>query len=253
MDLGRLTRDQIAAAAPRAVFVLPVGAVEQHGPHMPIATDIILSAEICHEAAEQAAPEAAVLVAPAQPYGISNHHKPHAGVFSLSAAQFSDLLVTLLTCAFESGFRRAAIVNGHNGNDEAIRTVAREINNRLPITIAATSYWNAAWSQLAQSGIIDGVARIPGHAGTFETALMLASHSDLVQTALVPEKLPAPKNAHPVVGPTIFGSRTNYGYGPGYSDDPKAATADLGRKIRQACVQGLAELFVKLHGMTVKE
>jgi creatinine amidohydrolase/Fe(II)-dependent formamide hydrolase-like protein len=106
---------------------------------------------------------------------------------------------------------------------------------------------------LDQSGIIDAVARIPGHAGTFETALMLASHPDFVEAALVPDKLPAPKNARPVVGPTIFGSRTNYGYGPGYSDDPKAATAELGHKIRQACVQGLAEFFVKLHGMTVKE
>lgn len=252
MDLGGLTRDLIKSAAPKAVFVLPVGAVEQHGPHMPVGTDIILCGEICHAAAHRAANEMAVHVAPSFPYGISNHHKPHAGVFSLSANVFCDVLTELLTCAFESGFRRAAIVNGHNGNDEAIKIVARELNNRMPLTIAGTSYWSAAWEQLEKEGIVDNVPRIPGHAGKFETALMLAMHPEFVQRDLFPATLPAPKNARSKVGPTIFAAGTNHGHGPGYSDAPADATPAFGKQAHEACVAGLSEFFIKLGRMPAK-
>jgi creatinine amidohydrolase len=220
---------------------------------MPIGTDIIFSSELCHEAARQAAPATKVFVAPSLPYGISNHHKPHAGVFSFSAPLFCDVLYEILTCAFESGFRRAAIVNAHNGNDEAIRIVAREMNNRMPLNIAATSYWNAAWKELEEAGVVSGVARIPGHAGTFETALMLALHPEIVQQDLLPETLPAPKDARKTVGPTIFAAESNHGFGPGYSDAPKAATPELGHRIREACVTGLAGLFTRLGQMPVKK
>jgi creatinine amidohydrolase len=188
MEMGQLTRDQIAKLAPNSVCVIPVGAVEQHGPHMPVATDIIFSEELCQEAARLAAPHASVCVAPPLPYGISNHHKPHPGVFSLSAQMFCDLLFELLTCAYQSGFRRLAIVNGHNGNDEAIKIVAREMNNRLPLTIGAASYWNAAWQQLDDAGVIDKVPRIPGHAGAFETSLMLAMHPGFVRRISFPKR-----------------------------------------------------------------
>jgi creatinine amidohydrolase len=219
---------------------------------MPVATDIIFSGELCQEAARLAAPHASVCVAPPLPYGISNHHKPHPGVFSLSAQMFCDLLFELLTCAYQSGFRRLAIVNGHNGNDEAIKIVAREMNNRLPLTIGAASYWNAAWQQLDDAGVIDKVPRIPGHAGAFETSLMLAMHPGFVQKDLIPETLPAPKNARPVVAPAIFIAETNYGYGPGYSDAPQTATAELGETVRRACVEGLSEFFIKLHRLPPK-
>jgi creatinine amidohydrolase len=126
------------------------------------------------------------------------------------------------------------------------------LNNQLALTIGATSYWSASWPHLEKAGVIDGVARIPGHAGTFETALMLALHPELVHSDLVPEKLPAPANARPVVAPTIFPARSNHGHGLGYSDDPKAATRELGLAIKQACVKGLTEFFVKLHGYPVK-
>jgi creatinine amidohydrolase len=252
MELGGLTRDCIKAAAPEGVLVLPVGAVEQHGPHMPVGTDIVLSGDLCREAADRASGQAAVFVAPALPYGISNHHKPHAGVFSLSAHVFCDVLFELLTSAFESGFRRAAIVNGHNGNDEAIKIVARELNNRMPLTIAATSYWAAAWKQLEDEGVVDGVPRIPGHAGMFETSLMLAMHPKFVRSDLIPETLPAPRSARSVVAPAVFAACTNHGFGPGYSDAPSSATAELGQRARQACVTGLSEFFVRLARMPAK-
>ncbi len=244
MDLGSFTRDQVASAAAGSVMVIPVGAVEQHGPHMPIATDIICCERLCQEAARAA--EAATFVAPALPYGISNHHKPHAGVFSLSAHLFAEVLYEIATCAYESGFRHVAIVNGHNGNDEAIKIVAREMNNRLPLTVGASSYWDAAWKQLEEAGVVDGVARIPGHAGTFETALMLALQPDLVQRDLLPDTLPAPRTARKTAGPAIFAANSNHGHGPGYSDAPKLATSEMGERIRQACVAGLADFFTRL-------
>ena len=89
--LAEMTRDQIAAAAPNAVAVLPTASIEQHGPHMPILTDTLLCGTVARQAAERAltAPESVeVLVAPVLPYGNSHHHRPFAGVLSLSSGTY---------------------------------------------------------------------------------------------------------------------------------------------------------------------
>ena len=78
-----------------------------------------------------------------------------------------------------SGFRRVVIVNAHRGNDELIKATARDLNEQLPASIAATSYWTPAWADLAAAEGLDRPRRIPGHAGQFETSLMLAITPEL--------------------------------------------------------------------------
>ena len=245
MKFDVLTREEVRACADAAVAVVPCGAIEQHGPHLAVGADSIFVDEICRAAADVAAPHATVLVVPPVSFGISDHHKPHPGVLSLRPTTFISLLGDLGACLVESGFRRIVFVNGHNGNEDAIKLVARDLNNSHDASFAATSYWTAAWSELEESGVVDAVPRIPGHAGKFETSMMLKIDAALVRHEQLPATLQAPANARQSVKPSVFPRRGNHGFGPGYSDAPKEASGALGQRAFDACVCGLAKFFVE--------
>jgi creatinine amidohydrolase len=142
-----------------------------------------------------------------------------------------------------SGFRRIAVVNGHGGNDELIRVAARDIHNAYNpppggtvvaagaevcgVSVAATSYWTAARRDLAPVVEAEGHGALPGHAGAFETSLVLALRPDLVDQASYPPALPArPIGAAPVQSPTVMRAGESLGTSPGYTDDPRQASAE---------------------------
>src|SRR5690625_1716481 len=91
--LMELTRETIKRVAPQATAVIPVAAIEQHGPHLPVGVDTYITEYVATQAAAQASTEAhPVLVAPIVAYGSSHHHRPFAGVLSLH----SDTLIRVL-------------------------------------------------------------------------------------------------------------------------------------------------------------
>src|SRR5579859_4408067 len=141
LRLNEMTREQIGRVAPASTVVLPTAATEQHGPHLPILTDCLCCETIALRAAERAAPDAPITVAPLLPYGSSHHHLDFPGVMSLTGETFTRALVELCRTLAASGFRRIFLLNGHGGNEEAIRTVTREVALSTPATIAAASYW----------------------------------------------------------------------------------------------------------------
>jgi creatinine amidohydrolase len=245
MMFEALTRDQIGAKSATSLAVVPCGAIEQHGPHLAVGADAIFAAAIAQAAALAASPQLEVLVTPAIYFGISDHHKPHPGVLSLRPATFIALLSDVGRSLVESGFKAVAFVNGHNGNEDAIKLVARDLNNTFDAAFAATSYWTAAWSELEAADVVNNVARIPGHAGRFETSLMLSMNADFVRLELLPETLPAPADARHKVKPVVFPRRGNHGRGLGYSDAPREANRALGDATYAACVSGLAKFFIE--------
>jgi creatinine amidohydrolase len=178
--LGEMTREQIGQLAAETVVVLPTASIEQHGPHLPILTDSIICEAICLRAAEEAAAEAPVTVLPTLFFGLSRHHLPYPGVVSLTSTTYVRAIQEICETLARSGFRRLAIINGHGGNDEAIRLAARDVMNDLPVTILAASYWNLAGPEVEKLASESGVDPVPGHAGGFETSLILALRPDLV-------------------------------------------------------------------------
>ncbi len=234
--LAEMTREQIREVAPGSIAVLPTASTEQHGPHLPVCTDTTICEAVCRSAAE-AASEISVVVAPAVVFGISDHHRPYPGVLSLPSATFIQVVSDVAAGLIASGFRKIAIVNGHGGNDEAVRIVARDLANAHPVAVAATPYW-----QLAQSADAFAEARgggpLPGHAGHFETSLMLALRPDLVVGR------PRAGTGTPALslrpGVTIARAGARIGDGPGHTDDASGASADLGRRLLDAMVAELA-------------
>src|SRR5690349_8269436 len=173
------TREELRALAPKALLVLPVGAIEQHGPHLPVGTDRFSAEHIARAAAASASRQIPVLVAPTLPFGSSQHHLPFGGTMSLGTETYYRVLTELCESLVSGGFRRIFILNGHGGNNELIQLVARDIALRHPAHLAAAPYWTIAWEALVAEAAHER-AGLPGHAGTFETSLIMALRPELV-------------------------------------------------------------------------
>jgi creatinine amidohydrolase len=152
--LATLTSPEAAdRAAAGALLAVPVGSTEQHGPHLPLATDADLAVALC---AQLGAAHDGVVVAPLVPYGSSGEHEGFAGTISIGQ-QAIELLLTELGRSATQTFSRVLLVSTHGGNTEAVRRAVA----RLRAESRDVSVWLPRW---------------PGdaHAGRAETSLQLA-------------------------------------------------------------------------------
>jgi len=243
--LSEMTREQVRRVAGETTVVVPTASIEQHGPHLPVQTDTVACETVCRRAAELASAEISVTVAPTLTYGISHHHFPHPGVLSLTPSTFMLVLREVCESLVRSGFPRIAIVNGHGGNDAAIRVVAQDLANYLPVTIAAASYWTIARDSLVEEADALAVGPLPGHAGGFETSLILALRPDLVDGR--PPAAGGPPRPAAGLPALIARGGQRIGDGPGYSDDASAASAERGQRFLETIARDLASFLVQFH------
>ena len=244
--LGELTREGLARIAPEGVIVFPTGATEQHGPHLPVGTDAIAVEQVARTAAAAVAGRVPVVVAPTLPFGSSHHHLPFGGTMSLSTETYYAAMRDLVASLIGGGFRRILIVNGHGGNHELLQVVVRDLALRHPVNLAALSYWLPAGEKLA--ALHDGLlGRFPGHAGAFETSLILALRPELVRNPLPHREVSeiAALPAQPA-GWRLERHGTWQAI-DGFSDSPDLADADRGRACFNAIVQALATVICDLH------
>jgi creatinine amidohydrolase len=247
--LADLTREQVRSLAPQATVILPTAAIEQHGPHLPILTDTLAGYTICQRAAELATAQTPVLVAPPLPYGSSHHHFPYPGVLSLTNATFIQVVKELCESLVRSGFPRILVLNAHGGNDEAIRVAIRDVALAHPVTIAAASYWTIAAPALIARGEVETVGALPGHAGAFETSLVLALRPELVDAAHYPTPLANPPlPADLQHRPTVIRAGGSLGAGPGYTDNPANGTAAHGERFLGIIAEEVARFLVAFAG-----
>jgi creatinine amidohydrolase len=120
------TRDLLRA---NEIVLLPVGAHEQHGPGIAMATDTISADGLCRRAAALLGERAAV--APAVPFGVSWHHMHFPGTITLTPETLSTLLVEIVSSLAHHGFPRVAIINGHGGNSAAMTTAVETLRQRV--------------------------------------------------------------------------------------------------------------------------
>lgn len=238
--LHELTRVEAAARAPEALALLPVGAIEQHGPHLPLATDTLIVEYVARGAAELARNEIDVLVTPTLPFGSSHHHLPFGGTISMATERYYGALRDMVESLISDGFRRVFILNGHGGNHEIIQLVARDLALCHPANFAAASYWDLARQHLSESGAsFDGM--YPGHAGYFETSLILALRPELVARPL-PER-DAAELARVAMPATPFRAE-RHGFWQsisGHTDTPHRATAEQGTALLALIVPAVAQ------------
>lgn len=244
--LEELTRDEARHAAPDALLVLPVGATEQHGPHLPVGVDAFAVTHIARAAATEAARHVPVLVAPTLPFGSSHHHLPFGGTLSLSTETYYRVLVDLLESLMAGGFRRVFVVNGHGGNNELIQLAARDLALRHRAAFAAASYWTIAGEALAAAQAVP-TTELPGHSGEFETSVMLALRPELVHEPR-PHRAdlpPVDARQQPHYRAEVYGRWQDI---EGYTDSPALARAAHGHRYLDAIIGAVAQAFVEFHG-----
>lgn len=251
LALADLTRERAGELAHGATLVLPFGATEQHGGHLPVSVDTLLCEHVARAAARGAAVETGpFLVAPALPYGRSDHHLGFAGTLSLRSGTFLAVAGDLLRSAAAWGVRAVFVVNGHGGNDAPLRVALADAALELPLAVGGASYWTIAWDAFVEEGA-PMLGAVPGHAGGFETSLLLGLRADLVAAdgRVGPE--PRAATEDPAVR-VIHAEHGAWSAGSGTSDDARSADAALGARLlaraEREVARSLAAFHRRVHG-----
>lgn len=162
------------------VAVLPLAAIEQHGPHLPVSTDRIIGDGIVEAACTMAFPDVPLLLLPTQSVGSSPEHEAFAGTLSLDAATLETTLFDLGASVARAGIRRLVIANSHGGNRAVMDVVALRLRTAFDMLVVKASYFRFPRPDdvdLPQSEWTHGL-----HGGAIETAMMLHLRPDLVHT-----------------------------------------------------------------------
>ena len=174
--LGEMTNREVEAfLVDHETVIVPIGSTEQHGPHGPLLTDVLVPVEV----ARRVAPRAGALVAPSINYGLSYPHVGFTGVVHLGIATFMALVEDVAVGLATMGFRRVVFLNGHYDNTLAIAYACANAAGRLPDGTRAypINYWDGMTSEEAGEyfGPTAGL-----HANKAETSAVMALNPDLV-------------------------------------------------------------------------
>ncbi|MGG5811235.1 creatininase family protein [Falsiroseomonas sp. CW058] len=228
LELAEMTTLEFAAAKPR-LALLPVGATEQHGPNLNMATDTVIAHRVAQRIAEAMGPVAVVL--PPLPFGLSQHHMGFAGTVTFSERTFLDACADVARSMKAHGVTHLLLVNGHNGNTQALGVAASRILYEVGMQAAVAFYFQQAADRVKAHG------RTPrfGHACEVETSVALAVAPELVRRdALAPGEmvaldLPLGTNEQPffLQVPIPFDRQTRNGV----FGDARLANAEAGEDI----------------------
>ena len=178
-NLTHFTWQEIAALdKSEGVVILPIGAIEQHGPHLPTVTDTLQVTAVLDATLATLPDEVRAWTLPPLNYGKSNEHTGFPGTISLSAATLLAVLQDIADSVKAAGFRRLAFLNGHGGNMALLEVAARDIRARtglMGFCLQPGLFVNAPFA------ITPKEQRLGFHAGELETSLMLAIAPELVQ------------------------------------------------------------------------
>lgn len=161
----------------RIVAVLPVGATEQHGPHLPLSVDAAIADGVVEAVAARLPEESNVLFLPMQPVGKSNEHSRYPGTLTLSAETLIRVWSEIGDCVAASGVRKLVLLNSHGGQISVMDVVARDLRIRNQMLVFSVNWFGLGMPEGAYSEheLKHGI-----HAGDVETSVMLALHPDHV-------------------------------------------------------------------------
>ncbi len=190
-NLAELTYTEVAALEKAGgLVVLPLGSTEQHGPHLPLATDTILADQLLDAALALLPQEARVWRLPTLPYGKSNEHAGFAGTVTLSHGTLAGVLHDVARGVAEAGFTRLAFFSGHGGNTPTLDVVARDVRAGTGLHCFVV---DPGIQFSAVTGLSERERDLGYHAGQVETSLMLALEPGLVHMERAVAEFPPPK------------------------------------------------------------
>jgi len=257
-DLG--SRDfaamQASGAAARCIAVLPVAAIEQHGPHLPLSVDTVLVNGLMAAAVPHLASGLSVLFLPTQAVGLSPEHARFAGTLTLKTDTILRLWTDIAECVAAAGVKKLLIFNAHGGNVGVMDLVARDLRARLGLLVYSASWFNLpltdALGQDVSALFDDTEHRFGIHAGDIETSMMLAldpARVDMAQAQNFASAAQARAQTFEILG---NGKSAKLGwqmqdYNPaGAVGNAAAATAAKGQALVDAAGRALARLLAEI-------
>ncbi|WP_207515291.1 creatininase family protein [Longitalea luteola] len=251
MIWDQLTSSQIAATDRNIPVILPLTATEQHGPHLPLATDRMIAEHFIYSL--NAEMNDKILVLPSIYVGCSHHHIDFAGTLSLDHTTFLAIVKNMVRAVLHHGFHKIILFNSHGGN-QGIMTVIME---QLGFENAHAHFFAATWWAMAREALMQ-VSETgrggTGHACEFETSLMLLIAEKLVDKAKIEPGANAPTFEW-AEGDMLYGSAASYfrmikTMTPnGIYGDPTKASAEKGRKITDCVLRSLKQMVTDIYKM----
>ncbi|MDQ3249107.1 MAG: creatininase family protein [Chloroflexota bacterium] len=233
--LTEMSSHDVAAALQQTdVILIPFGATEAHGAHLPLGTDSMEAREICRRTAIHLAERGCpVVIGPAIPFGTSNFHMAYPGTISLKTETLIALIRDVCMSLYKGGFRNFVFIHGHDGSLPSMMVGAQNLVEETADAQAVVLNWLTPLSKVYAT--IQQSKKSEGHGGEGETARLLVTHPELVHPQrsepfhVTPDemrKLQGPE--HIKTGGAIFYSTRQY---PNYYiGTPQLATVETGEK-----------------------
>ena len=227
------------------IAVLPLGATEQHGPHLPFETDTLIAEGVAARVIAKAPATLPFTVLPAEPVGYSVEHMDVTGTKTLTFDEAANRWTGIGERLHAQGFRKMVMLNAHGGNAPLMTIVATELRVRFNMLAVATS-----WTRFIPPGMVSADEKAYGiHGGEIETAVMLALHPDKVAMDKARD-FPSTQQDHArtfkhlrAYGPHAYGWKMSDLNAQGAAGNASAATADLGERLLDTAADGFVELL----------
>jgi creatinine amidohydrolase len=242
MRLSDMKWPEVAALSKDIPVIIPVAALEQHGRHMPVYTDSLLTGELVRRVEERVGSK--VLVAPLTWFGNSHHHMNFPGTLSAEPRLYLDLLNNLLENFIAHGFKRLIIFNGHGGNDvpgkQAVFETRQKHRQRDDLLLLSITYWHLEAEPWKGDQAIQ--QRVMGHACEWETSMVLRIRPELVGDLGSTTDVPFGNPFEPASRGWIMDDRSE----PGHVGDPRSATAQKGEVLFQSFTEAAVKLIERV-------
>jgi creatinine amidohydrolase len=241
-----LTWTEIQAMPDQAnvVIIQPIGAIEQHGPHLPLVVDAAIATAVLGRALEKLPVEVPAYALPPLCYGKSNEHWHFPGTITLTAQTLMALLTEVGESIYRAGFRKLVLLNAHGGQPQVVEIVARDLHQRHDdLMVFPLFVWRVP--NAANEFLSPQEAELGIHAGDAETSLMLSILPDQVRMeaaiAEYPQGLPE-NSLLSMEGKLPFAWTTRDLTQSGTLGDPTGATQEKGDRL----LDSLSDSWVKV-------
>lgn len=239
MILAEMTWKEVDALDRNTVVVIPTGSLEQHGAHLPLLTDSLLATAAAN--AVEATISEKVLIAPCLWLGASGHHLNFAGTCSASMEGYLAAVTSVIDSLARHRFHRFLIVNGHGGNNEPNGVALRALKEKNPnLTLGHCGYYVFGEKAIAET--LEGPTKGIQHACEAETSLMMHLHPNLVRADKLRDD--GLKSEPATVSLVKMWDEISEEGSLGFAT---RATPEKGKKIFDACIDGLVREVEAIH------
>ncbi|MFZ4102467.1 MAG: creatininase family protein [Sphingobacterium thalpophilum] len=251
MYWDQLTSGQLAALDKQTPVLLNIAAIEQHGAHLPVATDRMIGEYFSYLLNQQIGDK--ILILPIVAVGCSDHHMGFCGTLTLSHTTFASVVKEMIQSVLNHGFYNIILLNSHGGNQGIMQVIIEQLGYANPNAhILGASWWNVAKEELLK--ITETGPGGTGHACEFETSLMKVIAPQLVHDSLI--KPGANVWAFPAVdgdlltGPKVSFYRTMKELTPnGVYGDPTTSSVEKGIRIGECVVAALKQVVSDIYNL----